>query len=40
MLLAFEDVAALVAGRPAETHALRVQPEYPVIPAALPAAAG
>ena len=39
VLLAFEDVAALVAGRPAETHALRVQPDYPAIPAALRAAA-
>ena len=37
MLLAFEDVAPLVAGRPAEAHALRVLPDYPVIPAALDA---
>ena len=37
MLLAFEDVSALVAGRPAEAHARRVQPSYPTIPAALPA---
>ena len=37
MLLAFEDVAALVAGRPAEAHARRVQPDYPAIPAALSA---
>jgi glutathione S-transferase len=36
MLLAFEDVAVLVAGRPAEAHARRVQPVYPTIPAALP----
>lgn len=35
MLLAFEDVTALVAGRPAEAHARRVQPQYPTIPAAL-----
>ena len=39
MLLAFEDVGALVAGRPAEAHARRVQPDYPAIPAALCAAA-
>lgn len=38
VLLAFEDVRELVAGRPAEAHAMRVQPEYPVIPAALRAA--
>jgi len=38
VLLAFEDVRHLVAGRPAEAHALRVQAEYPVIPAALLAA--
>jgi glutathione S-transferase len=36
-LLAFKDVTALVAGRPAEAHARRVQPDYPAIPAALPA---
>lgn len=36
MLLAFEDVGALIAGRPAEAHARRVQPDYPDIPAALP----
>lgn len=35
MLLAFEDVTALVAGRAAEKHARRVQPDYPTIPAAL-----
>ncbi len=35
MLLAFEDVGVLVAGRPAEQHARRVQPSYPAIPAAL-----
>jgi glutathione S-transferase len=34
-LLAFEDVGPLVAGRPAEQHARRVQPDYPAIPAAL-----
>jgi glutathione S-transferase len=34
-LLAFEDVGPLVAGRPAEQHARRVQPDYPSIPAAL-----
>ncbi len=38
VLLAFEDVAALVEGRPAEAHARRIQPDYPVIPAALSAA--
>jgi hypothetical protein len=38
MLLAFEDVGRLVARRPAERLARRVQPEYPPIPAALPAA--
>ncbi len=37
MLLAFEDVTALVVGRPAEAHARRVQPQYPTIPAALSA---
>jgi len=36
-LLAFEDVGALVAGRPAEAHARRIQPDYPAIPAALSA---
>jgi glutathione S-transferase len=40
VLLAFEDVAALVAGRPAEAHARRVQPDYPAIPAALAALGG
>ncbi len=35
VLLAFEDVGALVAGRPAEAHARRVLPDYPAIPAAL-----
>jgi glutathione S-transferase len=35
VLLAFEDVRALVTGRPAEAHARRVLPEYPAIPAAL-----
>src|SRR4051794_30344137 len=34
-LLAFEDVGALVAGRPAEQHARRVEPDHPTIPAAL-----
>lgn len=40
MLLAFEDVAPLVVGRPAEEHARRVQPGYPTIPAALGAVQG
>jgi glutathione S-transferase len=35
-LLAYEDVGRLVRGRPAENLALRVAPEYPPIPAALP----
>ncbi len=37
VLLAMEDVSRLVAGRPAEAHARRVQPDYPEIPAALSA---
>jgi glutathione S-transferase len=36
VLLAFDDVGRLVAGRPAETLARRVVPDYPQIPAALP----
>jgi glutathione S-transferase len=36
MLLAMKDIGPLVSGRPAETLALRVVPEYPDIPAALP----
>lgn len=39
VLLAFEDVGELVAGRPAASHARRVQPDYPTIPAALTRAA-
>jgi glutathione S-transferase len=37
VLLALQDVRPLVAGRPAEALALRVVPNYPEIPAALPA---
>jgi glutathione S-transferase len=37
MLLAMEDVGRLVAGRPAERYARRVVPDYPDVPAALPA---
>ena len=37
MLLAMQDVAPLVRGRPAEAFALRVVPRYPHIPSALPA---
>ena len=37
MLLAMTDVAGLVADRPAAAFAARVVPDYPVIPAALPA---
>jgi glutathione S-transferase len=37
MLLAMQDVRALVAGRPAEAFGLRTVPGYPDIPAALPA---
>jgi glutathione S-transferase len=37
MLLAFDDVGRLVSGRPAETFALQALPEYPRIPAVLPA---
>jgi glutathione S-transferase len=36
-LLAFADVGGLVAGRPAEVFARRAVPDYPEIPAALPA---
>jgi glutathione S-transferase len=37
MLLAMEDVSRVVAGRPAEAFARRVVPDYPDVPAALPA---
>ncbi|HEY5192550.1 MAG TPA: glutathione S-transferase domain-containing protein [Solirubrobacteraceae bacterium] len=37
MLLAMGDVRRLVTGRPAELFAERVVPDYPDIPAALPA---
>jgi glutathione S-transferase len=37
MLLAMEDAGRLVAGRPAEAFARRVVPDYPPIPAVLPA---
>ena len=37
MLLAMEDAGRLVAGRPAMAFARRVVPDYPDIPAALPA---
>jgi glutathione S-transferase len=37
MLLAMEDVGRLVAGRPAQAFALQVVPDYPAVPAALPA---
>jgi glutathione S-transferase len=36
MLLAMEDIAGLVKGRPAQDFALRVVPEYPPVPAAMP----
>jgi glutathione S-transferase len=36
VLLAFQDVRPLVVGRPAEAFAMRVVPDYPEIPAALP----
>jgi glutathione S-transferase len=36
-LLAMRDVGRLVAGRPAQAFALRVVPDYPVVPATLPA---
>jgi glutathione S-transferase len=36
VLVAMADVGRLVAGRPAETFARRVVPEYPEVPAALP----
>jgi glutathione S-transferase len=37
MLLAMRDVGSLLAGRPAESFAERVVPDYPDVPAALPA---
>jgi glutathione S-transferase len=37
MLLAMKDVGRLVAGRPAEPFAERVVPDYPEVPATLPA---
>jgi glutathione S-transferase len=37
MLLAMDDVGRLVSGRPAQAFALRVVPDYPRVPAALPA---
>jgi glutathione S-transferase len=37
MLLAMEDVGCLLAGRPAQAFARRVVPDYPAVPAALPA---
>jgi hypothetical protein len=37
MLLAMQDAGRLVAGRPAMAFARRVVPDYPDIPAALPA---
>ena len=37
VLIAMQDVNRLVAGRPAESFARRVVPEYPEVPAALPA---
>ncbi|HEX3977529.1 MAG TPA: hypothetical protein VHW96_14775 [Solirubrobacteraceae bacterium] len=37
MLLAMEDAGRLVAGRPAEAFARRAVPDYPPIPAVLPA---
>jgi hypothetical protein len=37
MLLAMQDTGRLVAGRPAETFARRVVPDYLPIPAVLPA---
>jgi glutathione S-transferase len=36
MLFAMEDVGRLVIGRPAQAFALRVVPDYPAIPAAIP----
>jgi glutathione S-transferase len=37
VLIAMQDVGRLVAGRPAEAFALRVVPDYPEVPAAMPA---
>ncbi len=37
VLIAMQDVRRLVAGRPAESFARRVVPDYPEVPAALPA---
>jgi len=37
VLTATQDVGRVLAGRPAEAFALRVVPEYPEVPAALPA---
>jgi glutathione S-transferase len=37
VLIAMQDVCRLVAGRPAESFARRVVPDYPEVPAALPA---
>jgi hypothetical protein len=36
VLLGFQDVRPLVVGRKAEAFAIRVVPDYPEIPAALP----
>jgi hypothetical protein len=36
MLAAMKDVGPLLAGRPAQALALRVVPDYPDVPAALP----
>jgi glutathione S-transferase len=36
VLIAMQDVSRLVAGRPAESFARRVVPDYPEVPAALP----
>jgi glutathione S-transferase len=37
VLIAMQDICRLVAGRPAESFARRVVPDYPEVPAALPA---
>src|SRR5450755_1943477 len=37
MLLAMEDAGRLIVGRPAEAFALKVVPDYPLVPATLPA---
>lgn len=37
VLSAMQDVSRLVAGRPAESFARRVVPDYPEVPAAMPA---